>query len=92
MYNNFPLGFVPPMPMPGYIGFGQGRGGNRARNGQNSNPRVCYFCKENGHFVAACPKIKKGIRCLIMLESYGNLYEKTLFSKFCCLFTSCQRY
>lgn len=59
MYNNFPLGFVPPMPMPGYIGFGQGRGGNRARNGQNSNPRVCYFCKEKGHFVAACPKIKK---------------------------------
>lgn len=72
MYNNFPLGFVPPMPMPGNIGFGQGRGGNRARNGQNSNPRICYFCKEKGHFVAACPKIKKRNK---MFNNVGKLWK-----------------
>ena len=59
MYDNFPFGFVPPMSMPGYMGFAQGRGDNRYRSSQNSNSKVCYFCKEKGHFVAACPKARK---------------------------------
>uniref|UniRef100_A0A8W8L9T9 Tyr recombinase domain-containing protein n=1 Tax=Magallana gigas TaxID=29159 RepID=A0A8W8L9T9_MAGGI len=59
MYNNFPLGFVPPMPMPGYIGFGQGRGGNRARNGQNSNPRSESMRCKRFHFHPHIPEWEK---------------------------------
>lgn len=47
------------MPMPGCMGFAQGRGGNRYRLSQNSNSKVCYLCKEKGHFVAACPNARK---------------------------------
>ena len=49
-------------PMPNYAGFGprpyRFPGGNR----MPSKPRsdlACYFCKEKGHLVASCPKMKK---------------------------------
>jgi hypothetical protein len=57
MFQNFPFGF-PPMSLPGFMGFGQGRGGNKSRN-QTPGEKTCFYCKEKGHFVASCPKLKK---------------------------------
>ena len=54
-----PFGFPPNFtPYPG--SFGQNRFSNRGRGGYPRRGR-CLYCKEQGHFVAECPKIKKRI-------------------------------
>ncbi|CAC5386655.1 unnamed protein product [Mytilus coruscus] len=57
-----------PMPMPPFYGsqgysnfqgnFGNGRFNRRGRGGYSRRGN-CLFCKESGHYVAECPKIKK---------------------------------
>lgn len=66
---SFGFPFVPgPMPMPPFFGpqgysnfqgnFGNGRFNRRGRGGY-SRRGSCLYCKEQGHYVAECPKIKK---------------------------------
>lgn len=59
--------YVPPFSFPQHYSpypgsFSQNRFGNRGRGGYSggySRRGRCLFCKEEGHFVAECPKIKK---------------------------------
>ena len=50
--------FVPPPYQQFQGGYGQNRFGGRGRSGYSRRGR-CLFCKEQGHFVANCPKIVK---------------------------------